>query len=93
MGKAWVAILLLSTLLSVNGLCFAIVFGLGTVGKILSVIAIFMLITASVSFGNVVLMQAFTGEVQHILDGKDDIILTLKVGPFSYTRIVPTEKR
>lgn len=33
------------------------------------------------------------GEAVHILDGKDDVTVTLKLGAFTYSRTIPVEKR
>lgn len=91
-AKAWWAILLLSTLLSLNGLCLASVFGWSGLGKLLTIAAIFLLTIGSSSLGCAMMLEGLTGEIRHIPDNKEDVTITLKIGPFSYSKAIPTEK-
>lgn len=90
-AKAWCVILLLATLISFNGLCMAVVFGWNGFGKLLSIAAIFLLMTGSASLGCVMMLESLTGEVRHIPDNKDNITVSLKIGPFSCSKAIPTE--
>ena len=92
-AKSWWIILLLSTLLSLNGLCLASVFGWSWLGELFSISAIFLLTISSASLGCAMMLEGLTGEIRYIPDNKEGVTITLKIGPFSYCKSIPTVKK
>lgn len=89
MGRAWFGILLLSCLISLNGWCLAAAFNQGFLGKFLTAIAALMLVAGTAVWGAILGLHSLTGKIEQIPDGKNDVMITLRLGPFTYTRIVP----
>lgn len=91
MTGQWLVSLCIGAILSLFGLVFANVFNLSSIGKVLSVLAIFILVVESACLGAIAMTNALEAEIEKIYDGKNDVIITLKVGCFTYRRIVPTK--
>lgn len=81
--------MLTAFILSFIGLVAASMFGFGLIGQILSVISIFCVVIASLFFGAwgaILSLNSVT--FRQIDDGKEDVIIVLKMGPFEKRCIV-----
>ena len=81
--------LLTAFILSFIGLVAASVFGLGLIGQILSVTSMFCVAAAFLFLGAWgVIMSLNSVTFRQVDDGKEDVIIVLKMGPFEKRCIV-----
>ena len=81
--------LLTAFILSFIGIVTASVFGLGLIGQILSIVSIFCVAVAFLflgAWGVVLSLNSVT--FRQVDDGKEDVIIILKMGPFEKRCIV-----
>lgn len=81
--------LLTAFILSFIGLAAASVFGFGLIGQILSVASIFCVAVAFLflgAWGTIMSLNSVT--FRQVDDGKEDVIIVLKMGPFEKRCIV-----
>ena len=81
--------LLTAFILSFIGLVAASVFGFGLIGQILSIVSMFCVAAAFLFLGAWgVIMSLNSVTFRQVDDGKEDVIIVLKMGPFEKRCIV-----
>lgn len=89
----WIKSVYLCLLIAFSGWLCADIFGLGLLGKCMAGLGICMLVVTSLFCGGILLLQGLEhAKMRHIHDGKEDVIITLKLGPFSMKQCVPLQK-
>ncbi len=86
----WLNILALCTGLAGIGFVAAVILNCKPLGCLLAGLAMIGVTFGAVVFGAVGVIHALKGcNVQHIQDGRNEVIVVLCLGPFSYRRTLP----
>lgn len=83
------SLLLTYALLSLGGLILGTIAGFKLWGILLAGLGNVLLFIVASLVGVFVTLEGMTGEIRKLDDGKDDLIIVLKLGPFSYERKIP----
>lgn len=82
---------ILSLCLSLSGLVIGELCGLTFLGIILAGAGCFVMMLASVLVGALCILDMADAKLAYILDGKNELKISLSIGCFTYTRTIPTE--
>ncbi len=89
----WLNVFELCIGLSFIGLVFAHLLNCKLAGCVLAGLAIIGVTFGAVLFGAVGVIHSLERcEARHIMDGRDEVIVGLRLGPFSYSRALPLAK-
>lgn len=84
--------LFVGMLFGVLGILFGNCLGFRIVGIILSGMGVALAMMCSMFFGSVLMLHALDGATTATIhDGRTDTIITLKLGPFSYSRTIDSK--
>ncbi|MEG2173453.1 MAG: hypothetical protein RRY29_09375 [Desulfovibrionaceae bacterium] len=88
----WIKSIYLYLLVASSGWLCADLFGLGLLGKSMAALGLCMLVVTSLFCGGILILQGLEhAKIRHINDGKEDVSIVLKLGPFSMTQNVPLQ--
>lgn len=76
------------------GMMFGNCLGFRIVGIVLSALGVTLAMMCSMFFGSMLMLHALDGATTATVhDGRNDTIISLKLGPFSYSRVIPKDAR
>ena len=88
-GSTWVYGMLVGMIFGSLGMMFGQCLGFRTAGIILSGMGVALALMVSMVFGAMVMLHSLEGGVVHrVDDGRDELIIGLKLGPFSYEKVI-----
>ena len=88
-GSVWAYGLLVGIIFGTIGMMFGQCLGFRSAGIILSGMGVALALMLSMFFGAMVMLHALDGATTATVhDGRTDIIINLKLGPFSYSRTI-----
>lgn len=88
-NKSVTSFLLIYALLSLGGAVLGTIMGFKLWGILLAGLGNVLLFIMASMIGVFVTLEGMTGDICKIEDGKDDLLIILKLGPFSYERKIP----
>lgn len=91
-GFVMMDMLLVGLLCAVLGMTCGNCLGARIGGTVLAGIGMMIAMMGAMFFGAVLMLHALDGATTATVhDGRNDIIITLKLGPFSYSRVIPKD--
>lgn len=89
-GSVWMYGLLVGMIFGSLGMMFGQCLGFRSAGIILSGMGVALALMLSILFGAMLMVHAMDGAiVAKVYDGKQHLIIGLKLGPFTYSREIP----
>ena len=89
-GSVWAYGMLIGIMFGTIGIMFGQCLGFRSAGIILSGMGVALAMMCSMFFGSILVIHAMDGAIiSKVYDGKQHLIIGLKLGPFSYNREIP----